>query len=127
MGESGCTIGVLVADDHPAVRAGLVSLLTTADDIEIVATACDGAEAVALAAEHHPDVVLMDLSMPNVCGAEATRAIVASDCDARVLILTVFSDRAHLGAALDAGAVGYLLKDAEPKALIGAVRAAATG
>jgi DNA-binding NarL/FixJ family response regulator len=127
MGTRGCTIGVLVADDHPVVRAGLVSLLTTAADIEVLATARDGAEAVALATEHRPDVVLMDLSMPKIGGADATRAIVAADCGARILILTAFSDRAHIGAALEAGAVGYLLKDSDPKTLIGAVRAAATG
>jgi DNA-binding NarL/FixJ family response regulator len=127
MDKAGSTIGVLVADDHPVVRAGLVSLLTTAADIEILATACDGAEAVELAAEHHPDVVLMDLSMPKLCGADATREIVAGDCNARVVILTAFGDRGHIGAALDAGAVGYLLKDSDPKTLIGAVRAAATG
>jgi DNA-binding NarL/FixJ family response regulator len=118
------TIEVLVADDHPVVRAGLVSLLTTADDIEVVATARDGAEAVELAAEHHPDVVLMDLSMPRVCGVEATRKIAASDGGVRILILTAFSDRARVGAALDAGAFGYLLKDADPKALLGGVREA---
>jgi DNA-binding NarL/FixJ family response regulator len=127
MGDGCSTIGVLVADDHPVVRAGLVSLLTTAADIEIIATARDGAEAVTLAAEHHPDVVLMDLSMPRCGGAEATRRIVASDCQARILILTAFGDRAHIGAAIEAGAVGYLLKDSDPKTLIGAVRAAATG
>jgi len=121
------TIQVLVADDHPVVRAGLVSLLTTGPDIEVVATACDGAEAVELTAAHRPDVVLMDLSMPRMCGAEATRAIMAAGSRARIVILTAFSDRSRVGAALDAGAVGYLLKDAEPRALIGAVRAAATG
>jgi DNA-binding NarL/FixJ family response regulator len=125
MDDRGCTIGVLVADDHPVVRAGLVSLLTTAADIEIVATARDGAEAIELTARHSPDVVLMDLSMPGVGGAEATRAIVASGACARIVILTAFSDRAELGAALAAGAVGYLLKDADPRTLIATVRAAA--
>src|SRR4051812_14619994 len=118
------TIEVLVADDHPVVRAGLVSLLTTAADIEVVATARDGAEAVELAAEHHPDVVVMDLSMPRVCGVEATRKIAASAHPVPILILTAFSDRARVGAALEAGAVGHLLKDADPKTLIAAVRAA---
>jgi DNA-binding NarL/FixJ family response regulator len=120
-------IRVLVVDDHPVVRAGLTSLLATADDIEIPATARDGAEAVALAAEHSPGVVLMDLSMPRMGGVEATRRILRAGHCLRVVILTAWSDRAAIGAALRAGATGYVLKDAEPSLLIGAVRAAARG
>jgi DNA-binding NarL/FixJ family response regulator len=118
---------VLIADDHGVVREGLARLLPTADDIEVVGMACDGAEAVALYAEHRPDVVLMDLSMPDVDGTEATRRIVASNPDAAVVILTSFSDREQIIAALDAGAIGYLLKDAGPAELIDGVRAAARG
>jgi DNA-binding NarL/FixJ family response regulator len=118
---------VLVADDHGVVREGLARLLPTADDIEVVATASDGAEAVALYEEHGPDVVLMDLSMPEVGGTEATRRILASNPEASVVILTSFSDREQILAALDAGAIGYLLKDAGPAELIDGVRAAARG
>jgi DNA-binding NarL/FixJ family response regulator len=118
---------VLIADDHGVVREGLARLLPTADDLEVVATAADGAEAVALYDEHRPDVVLMDLSMPEVDGTEATRRIVASNPAAAVVILTSFSDREQILAALDAGAIGYLLKDAEPAELIDGVRAAARG
>src|SRR3954452_25473496 len=110
MDKAASTIGVLVADDHPVVRAGLVSLLTTAADIEILATACDGAEAVELGAEHHPDEVLMDLSMPKLCGADTTREMVAGAYNARVVIPAAFGNPGDIGAAHDAGAVGYLLK-----------------
>jgi DNA-binding NarL/FixJ family response regulator len=118
---------VLIADDHGVVREGLARLLPTADDIEVVAIAADGAEAVALYEAHGPDVVLMDLSMPEVGGTEATRRILASNPEAAVVILTSFSDREQILAALDAGAIGYLLKDAGPAELIDGVRAAARG
>ncbi len=120
-------IRVLLADDHGLVRAGLERLLATAPDIEVVGGAADGAEAIELAAETRPDVVLMDLSMPNVDGIEATRAILAAGDDVQVVALTSLTDRERILAALDAGAVGYLLKDAEPAELIGGVRAAARG
>ena len=120
-------IRLLVVDDHPVVRNGLVELLSTTDDIEVVAAAVNGAEAVELAALHHPDVVLMDLSMPVMDGCEATRRIVEADPAARVLVLTSFTDQEGILDAIDAGAVGYLLKDAEPSELLGAVRAVARG
>ena len=120
-------IRVLLAEDHSLVRAGLERLLATADDIEVVGGAADGAEAVTLAAETSPDVVLMDLSMPNLDGIDATRAILGENERVQIVILTSLSDRARILAALDAGAVGYLLKDSEPEELIGAVRAAARG
>jgi DNA-binding NarL/FixJ family response regulator len=116
---------VLVADDHPLVRQGLLSLLSTASDIEVVATARDGVEAVELAAVCRPDVVLMDLSMPRMNGAEATEAIVAAGEGARVVVLTAFGDRERLDRALAAGACAYVLKDAAPAALLAAVRGAA--
>jgi DNA-binding NarL/FixJ family response regulator len=121
------TIRVLLADDHEMVRAGLASLLGSADDIDVVATAADGEEAVAAAAEHRPDVVLMDLSMPGVDGLEATKRITAAQPDVRVVALTSFSDPPQVLGALDAGAVGYLLKDAAPDELRNGVRAAARG
>jgi len=120
-------IRVLLAEDHSLVRAGLERLLATAEDIEVVAGAADGAEAIELAAETRPDVVLMDLSMPNVDGVQATRAILAANEDVQVVVLTSLSDRERILAALDAGAIGYLLKDAEPDELIGGIRAAARG
>jgi DNA-binding NarL/FixJ family response regulator len=120
-------IRVLLAEDHALVRAGLAQLLAGAGDIETVGAASDGAEAVALAAEHRPDVVLMDLAMPGTDGVEATRIIMSGPAPCRVVILTSFSDRERILAALDAGAVGYLLKDAEPDELFRGVRAAARG
>jgi DNA-binding NarL/FixJ family response regulator len=120
-------IRVLIADDHGVVREGLSRLLATADGIEVLPTARDGEQAVAIAAENRPDVVLMDLSMPNVNGTEATRRIVAANPEVQVVILTSFSDREQILGALGAGAVGYLLKDAEPGDLIDGVRAAARG
>jgi DNA-binding NarL/FixJ family response regulator len=118
-------IRVLLAEDHSIVRAGLERLLGTTDDIQVVAAAEDGAQAVELAAEHRPDVVLMDISMPHLSGIEATREIVEASEDVQVVVLTSFADRPQIVAALDAGAVGYLLKDAEPEDVIRGVRAAA--
>jgi DNA-binding NarL/FixJ family response regulator len=120
-------IRVLLADDHAVVRAGLEQLLAGVEDIEVVAAAANGAEAVALVAEHHPDVVLMDLSMPVVDGVEATQQITSSEPHPNVIVLTSFSDRERILDALDAGAVGYLVKDAEPDELIRGIRAAARG
>jgi len=118
-------IRVLLAEDHAIVRAGLERLLGTTDDIEVVAGAEDGAQAVELAGEYAPDVVLMDISMPHLNGIEATRQIVEANGDVQVVVLTSFADRPQIVAALDAGAVGYLLKDAEPEEIIRGVRAAA--
>jgi DNA-binding NarL/FixJ family response regulator len=118
-------IRVLLAEDHSIVRAGLERLLGTTEDIEVVAGAEDGVQAVELAAEHKPDVVLMDISMPHLNGIEATRRIVEANEDVQVVVLTSFADRPQIVASLDAGAVGYLLKDAEPEEIIRGVRAAA--
>lgn len=120
-------IRVLIADDHQVVRSGLEQLLATADDIELVAMAANGAEAVALAAELAPDIVLMDLSMPEVDGVAATQQIVASGGPTQVVVLTSFSDRQRILDALDAGAAGYVLKHAEPDELLEAIRAAHDG
>jgi DNA-binding NarL/FixJ family response regulator len=120
-------IRVLLVEDHAVVRAGLEQLLETADDIEVVAQAADGAQAIDLAAEHKPDVVLMDLSMPNVDGIQATRRIVQGGDEVQIVVLTSLVDRDRIVAALDAGAIGYLLKDAEPDDVIRGVRAAAKG
>jgi DNA-binding NarL/FixJ family response regulator len=120
-------IRVLIAEDHAVVRNGLIQLIGGAEDIEVAGAAADGREAVKLAAELGPDVVLMDLSMPALDGIQATRAIVAGVEGARVVVLTAFSDRNRVLEALDAGAIGYLLKDAEPDELFAAIRAAARG
>ena len=121
------TIRVVVADDHAVVRSGLEQLLSTAADIELVGTAGNGSEAVEVVGRELPDVVLMDLSMPEIDGVEATRRIVAADPDARVVVLTSFADDRHISDALQAGAIGYVLKHAEPDELLGAIRAAAAG
>jgi DNA-binding NarL/FixJ family response regulator len=120
-------IRVLLAEDHNLVRAGLADLLGNVPDFQVVGAAADGAEAVALAAERRPQVVLMDLLMPDVDGIEATRRIVKSDPGVQVVVLTSFSDRTRIMEALDAGAVGFLLKDAEPDELFRGIRAAARG
>jgi DNA-binding NarL/FixJ family response regulator len=120
-------IRVVVADDHPVVRRALAQLLDGAENITVVGTASNGGEAVAATLEHSPDVVLMDLEMQGQNGIDVTSAITTAGCEARVVILTTFSDRARILAALDAGAVGYLLKDAEHEEIIRGVLAAAAG
>jgi DNA-binding NarL/FixJ family response regulator len=120
-------IRVLLVDDHKLVRAGLESLLSAAEDMDVVGAAADGAEAVELALLATPDVVLMDLSMPGIDGVEATRRILATLPETHVVVLTSFSDRERIMDALDAGAVGYLLKDAEPTELLRGIRSAARG
>ena len=120
-------IRVLVVDDHAMVRAGLASVLRGGGDIEVVAEAADGQAAVAEAIGTAPDVDLMDLSMPVLDGVGATRAVLEAVPGTRVVVLTSFSDRDRVQRALEAGAVGYQLKDAEPEVLLAAVRAAARG
>ena len=120
-------IRVVVADDHAVVRSGLSGLIEGTDDLEVVGVAGNGREAVEQVRRHRPDVALMDLQMPELDGVEATRAIVAEGLGAEVLVLTSFSDRARIHAAIDAGAVGYLLKDAEPDVLLDGIRAVARG
>lgn len=120
-------IRVLVVDDHAIVRQGLERLLATANDIELVGMAADGAEAVRLVAAHQPDVVLMDLSMAGMDGVEATRRIVADHDGVRVVVLTSFGDESRIVDALNAGAHGYLLKHIDPDDLLDAVRAAHAG
>jgi DNA-binding NarL/FixJ family response regulator len=120
-------IRVAIADDHGVVRHGLAQLLSTFADVELVGEAADGEAAVAMCAEHRPDVVLMDLEMPVLDGIEATRRIKAEQPDVAVVVLTSFSDRDRILQALDAGAAGYLLKDVEPGELAKAIESAARG
>jgi DNA-binding NarL/FixJ family response regulator len=120
-------IRVMVVDDHAMVRTGLATLLGAGADIEVVGQASDGRSAVSTATECLPEVVLMDLSMPGMDGVAATRALLEALPSTKVVVLTSFSARERVQSALDAGAVGYQLKDAEPSTLLAAVRAAAAG
>ena len=120
-------IRVLVADDHPVVRAGLGAVITEQDDLELVAEAENGANAVALFREHRPDVALMDLRMPVMDGVEAIRTITTEFPDARILALTTYEGDADIRRALEAGASGYLLKDMLLTEVLTAVRAVHRG
>jgi DNA-binding NarL/FixJ family response regulator len=115
-------IRVLIADDHAVVRQGLRTFLELQDDVEVVADVADGEEAVAAVGDHHPDVVLMDLVMPNLDGVEATRRILGERPSTRVIALTSFLDDDKVLPAVRAGAAGYLLKDVEPQELVRAIR-----
>jgi DNA-binding NarL/FixJ family response regulator len=121
------SIRVLVADDQSMVRAGFRMLLSREPDIEVVAEAENGAEAVEKAARFHPNVVLMDIRMPELDGLEATRRILASDAGARVLVLTTFDLDEYIYEALQAGASGFVLKDDPPEQLLAAIRTVARG
>ena len=120
-------VRVVLVDDHAVVRSGLAQLLGGADGIEVVGQAGEGAEAVELVRRTRPDVVVMDLQMPGMDGVEATRRIVEEDLGAEVVVLTSYSDSTRIVAALDAGAVGYLLKDADPDDVLAGVRAVSRG
>jgi DNA-binding NarL/FixJ family response regulator len=120
-------IRILIADDHPVFRDGLRSLLGTAEEYELVGEASSGQEAVRRAAELRPDVVLMDIRMPDLDGIEATRAIVRTSPGVAVLVLTMFEDDESVFAAMRAGARGYLLKGADQAEILRALRAVASG
>lgn len=120
-------IRVVIADDHGVVRAGLAQLLATFPDVEVAGLAADGREAVQECIRVAPDVCLMDLEMPVMGGAEAIAALREAGSPVRVVVLTSFADRDRILSAVEAGAVGYLLKDAEPRELERGIRAAARG
>jgi DNA-binding NarL/FixJ family response regulator len=119
-------IRVLIADDHPVFRFGLKAMMEAEDDTEVVGEATTGSEAVALAAELKPDVILMDLNMPDLNGLEATRRILKATPDTGILIVTMFDDDSVF-AAMRAGARGYVLKGAEGEETLRAIRAVANG
>jgi DNA-binding NarL/FixJ family response regulator len=121
------TIGVLIADDQSMVRAGFRMLLGGEEDIQVVAEAGNGLEAVSQAARFQPNVILMDIRMPELDGLEATRRILKADGQARILILTTFALDDYVYEALQAGASGFVLKDDPPEQLIAAVRTVAAG
>jgi DNA-binding NarL/FixJ family response regulator len=120
-------VRVLVVEDHPLFRKGVVALLQSVPDVDVAGVAATGEEAVSLAGELRPDVVLMDLQLPGMSGIEATREIVAAQADVRVLVLSLFEDEDSVFLALRAGARGYVLKDADEEELVGALRAVARG
>ena len=118
---------IMLVDDQELLRMGFRMVLDSQDDLEVVAEAGDGREAVSLAARHTPDIVLMDIRMPDVDGVAATREIIASGSASRIIILTTFDLDEYAYAALRAGASGFLLKDAPPADLLSAIRAVANG
>jgi DNA-binding NarL/FixJ family response regulator len=127
LARSGQRIRVLVADDHPVFRRGMRAILGAEPDTELVGEATDGEEAVALTLKLRPDVVLMDLNMPNVSGIEATRRILEENPETAVLMLTMFEDDKSIFAAMRAGAHGYVLKGADGAEMLRAIHAAASG
>ena len=120
-------IRVLLIDDHALVRAGLARLIASGEDMEVVGDAGDGSTGATLARDLKPDVALVDLAMPGMDGIETTRRVIRASEHTQVVVLTAFSDRVQVLGALDAGARGYLLKDAEPDELLRGIRAAARG
>src|SRR3954467_8609529 len=124
---TGDLIRVILADDHAVVRAGLRAVLSTAKDIEVIGESKTGREAVAMAERFNPDVVVMDLGMPDMDGTAATKEIVAKGLSARVLVLTMQAEEDYLVPLMEAGAAGYLVKSAADRELVDAVRAVAHG
>ena len=126
-GGNGVRTTVVVVDDHRLVRAGLRTIIDASEDLEVVGEAGDGTQAVTVVGAADPDVVLMDLSMPGVDGIEAIRRLRTAGHQTPVVVLTSFAEPERVRSALEAGAVGYLLKDSEPRDVLEAVRAAVAG
>lgn len=120
-------IRLIIADDHPVVREGLAAILETQPDIDVLAEAVDGAEAVRLAVSLRPDVMLMDLQMPNLDGVEAIKQIKAQVPATEIVVLTTYDSDEHIFRGIEAGARGFLLKGASKNELLGAIRAASRG
>lgn len=120
-------IRILLVDDHPVVRAGMEGILASQDDIQVIGQAADGREAVKLAAELQPDVVLMDLRMPELDGVGAIQEILAADNPPKILVLTTYDTDADIVRSIEVGASGYLLKDTPPDELFRGIRAVARG
>ena len=120
-------IRVLVVDDHPVVRQGLVAILRWEKDLELVGDAADGLEAVQMILQHHPDVVLLDLRLPHLSGIEVMKQVRSRGLQTRFLVLTTYDTDEYIAPALAAGAQGYLLKDAEPDELSRAIRSLMRG
>jgi DNA-binding NarL/FixJ family response regulator len=120
-------IRLVIVDDHPLVRRGLSELFSEDDDFEVLEAVADGEQAVSTVLARQPDVVLMDISMPGMDGIEATRRLLAVRPETRVVMLTSFADHERVMEAVDSGAVGYILKEAESDELLRGVRAAAVG
>jgi DNA-binding NarL/FixJ family response regulator len=125
--DPGRRIRVLIADDHPVVRQGLRVLLEVQDDMDVVGEAADGTEAAKMAAELSPDVMLLDLKMPGLKGLDVIEQLAAARVPARILVLTSVTDPAAAGAAVRAGAAGFLYKDVDPDALVRAIRSVHDG
>lgn len=121
------SIRVVLADDHSVVRKGIRQFLEDAGDIQVVAEAADGEEALAQVAEHHPDVLVLDIQMPRLSGVEVARRVVAEHPGVRVLALTAYDDDPYVFALLKSGAAGYILKTADSEELVRAVRTVAAG
>jgi DNA-binding NarL/FixJ family response regulator len=118
---------ILIADDHPLFRKGMRTLLTATPDMEVVGEAATGQEAIELAASLQPEVIIMDLQMPGINGIEATRQILQSGQEIRILVVTLFEDDASVFTAMRVGARGYILKDAKEEEILRAVRAVGSG
>ena len=121
------SIRILVVDDHPIVRAGMASLIAIQPDMEVVGQAADGEEAVAKARALQPDVVVLDLLMPRKDGIQAAAEILEALPDTRILVLTNFAENQHIFPAIEAGVMGYLLKDSSPEELLEAIRSVHQG